>query len=502
VFTVQVRLYDWGTSVTTADWVAGDTLAGLPLLAHFDATEAYTLYPAGLDTVLDDLAANITPGTALRTIWSVAGLATNDPPDLGDLGIYAEQAMGVAKTPDEPLLTVVAAFAAGYPPTVTVEGGSLVEPTTAALTLTTFAPSVGNPVNLVPATAGATLTAFAPDVAATAHQTVTPTTTAVLLATFAPNIGGNQNFVPTTATLSVATFTPTVATPQTFTPTTTALTLATFAPDVTATAHQAVTPTTAAVVLATFAPNIGGNQNFVPTTTALTLTTFAPTVTVPSPQLVTPDTASLILTRYEPSVGNPVQVTPTTPALTTATFAPVVSTTAHQTITPDTIALALSPFSANVLTSSHQTVTPTTAGLTINGYIAIVVATGAGTKVEEMMDGIKAALAAYGMTVYAYPASAVVVPCIIVGYPSQVSYDFAMQNAADTFVVDVWVVGGREKAAFTLLGEALMGDNDLKGYIDGQYAWGSARVTNANVETLDIGSIVYTAGRLEVEVVK
>lgn len=34
-FTIQARLYDWGTAVTTGDWVAGESLSALPLLATF-----------------------------------------------------------------------------------------------------------------------------------------------------------------------------------------------------------------------------------------------------------------------------------------------------------------------------------------------------------------------------------------------------------------------------------------------------------------------------------
>ena len=85
--------------------------------------------------------------------------------------------------------------------------GPTVTPTTASLTLATFAPTVTTP------------------------RLCTPTTAALTLTTFAPILG--NGYVPTTAALTLTTFAPTVSTPSVCTPTTAALTLTPLSPTVT-----------------------------------------------------------------------------------------------------------------------------------------------------------------------------------------------------------------------------------------------------------------------------
>jgi hypothetical protein len=43
-FTVEVRLYDWGATLTPADWIPGADIAALPLLATLDTA---AIYPEG-----------------------------------------------------------------------------------------------------------------------------------------------------------------------------------------------------------------------------------------------------------------------------------------------------------------------------------------------------------------------------------------------------------------------------------------------------------------------
>lgn len=45
-FTVEVRLYDWGTSLTTADWVPGANLAAMTLLASWSTAGYAASYNA------------------------------------------------------------------------------------------------------------------------------------------------------------------------------------------------------------------------------------------------------------------------------------------------------------------------------------------------------------------------------------------------------------------------------------------------------------------------
>ncbi|KKK80559.1 hypothetical protein LCGC14_2822270, partial [marine sediment metagenome] len=74
--------------------------------------------------------------------------------------------------------------------------------------------------------------------------TVTPTTIALTLATFAPTVSTPRLVTPGVIALTLATFVPTISTPVTVTPPTLALTLATFAPTATATQNRLVTPPT------------------------------------------------------------------------------------------------------------------------------------------------------------------------------------------------------------------------------------------------------------------
>jgi hypothetical protein len=113
------------------------------------------------------------------------------------------------------------------------------------------------------------------------NTTVTPSTLALTLATFAPTVSTPRLVTPTTASLTTATFAPTVTLGVRVTPTTASLVTQGFAPTVTATAHQTVTPSTASLSLSTFAPTVtgGSGQTLTPSTASLTLTTFAPTVT-------------------------------------------------------------------------------------------------------------------------------------------------------------------------------------------------------------------------------
>ena len=136
--------------------------------------------------------------------------------------------------------------------------------------------------------------------ATAAGTTATPTTLALTLATFAPTVVLPQTVTPTTLVLTLATFAPVIK--LVVTPTTAALTLTAFAPTVTATANQSVTPTTLALTLATFAPTVSTPQLVTPTTTALTMTTFAPTVTASDHQTVTPTTVALTLATFAPTV--------------------------------------------------------------------------------------------------------------------------------------------------------------------------------------------------------
>lgn len=228
------------------------------------------------------------------TIGSATGLSIA----LSSTGVKSQNVTGVAQTPgvgDRVLIVFVGSNGAMSSQSADIipdqnidspftEGNKTVTPTTAALTTTTFAPTV----------------------TASDHKTVTPTTASLSLSAFAPSVTVGVRATPDTASLTTATFAPTVSVTdnQTVTPTTAALTLATFAPSVTASDHKTVTPGTAALSLTAFAPTVtaSDHKTVTPDTASLSLATFAPTVSVSSAIVVTPETAALVLTTFAPTV--------------------------------------------------------------------------------------------------------------------------------------------------------------------------------------------------------
>jgi hypothetical protein len=134
--------------------------------------------------------------------------------------------------------------------------------------------AIGADVTVTPSTLALSITTFAPTVTASDHKTATPTTLALVLTTFAPTV---------TATVGDVYTVPTVA-----------LTLTTFAPTVLL--PKLATPTTASLEMTLNAPVFG--LGYVPTTASLVTATFAPTLIFGF--VATPVTANLILFEYQP----------------------------------------------------------------------------------------------------------------------------------------------------------------------------------------------------------
>lgn len=175
---------------------------------------------------------------------------------------------------------------------------------------------------VIPSTASVVTTKYAPTVLT--PRVCIPTTASLTLMTYAPPIG--TGVIPTTRALTLTTYAPTVQTPRVCIPTTRALTLTTYAPTVLT--PRTVTPTTAALVLTGYAPTVLTPRTAIPTTAALTTTTYAPTVR--TALIVFPGVASLTLTGYAPTIVNPRTVTPSTAALTVTGYAPTVSVASAQ----------------------------------------------------------------------------------------------------------------------------------------------------------------------------
>ena len=310
----------------------------------------------------------------------------------------AATAVNVTVTPTTTALTL-----APFAPTITATEHQAVTPTTRTLTLATFAPTVTTPELVTPITKALGLAAFAPTVTTTDVQLVTPATAALALATFAPAVStsDNQAVTPTTASLTATKYAPTISTPELLTPanaaltltrflptvtvadnqrvvpTTAAVTLQPFAPSITASNHQSVTPTTKALSLAAFAPTVSTPERVTPTTKALALATFAPTISAPDPQLVTPTTKAVTVSTFAPSVGvsDAASIVPPNAALTITTYAPIVTQPDPQLVTPVTATLAAATYAPTVTSGNAQTVTPATAALVATRHPPTVAAT-------------------------------------------------------------------------------------------------------------------------------
>jgi len=184
-------------------------------------------------------------------------------------------------------------------------------------------------VTVTPTTVALTITRFAPTVSVTDHKLVTPTTVALALSAFAPTVTASDHklVTPTTVALILAGFAPTVTVGVRVVPTTVALVLSPFAPTVTATDHKLLVPGTRALVITTFAPSVQVPMLVIPAAASLVLSPFAPVVTASDHQIVMPGVVALVLTPFAPEVVvlQSGTIVPGTLALVLTTYPPTVT---------------------------------------------------------------------------------------------------------------------------------------------------------------------------------
>ena len=112
-FTIEARLSDWGTGLTTADYVAGASLSGLTLLAHRATSSGWT---AAYDLTDDAFPANVNKtGTTRLLLCSSRTTAGTSPTIDRDEYVYAYSADQTGTTRD-PKLTVT--YSSSYDPNV------------------------------------------------------------------------------------------------------------------------------------------------------------------------------------------------------------------------------------------------------------------------------------------------------------------------------------------------------------------------------------------------
>ena len=112
-FTIEARLSDWGTGLTTADYVAGASLSGLTLLAHRDTASGWTVNTA-YDLTDDAFAANVNKTGTTRLLLCSDHTTGNTAPT-GAEYVYAYLANYTGTTRD-PKLTVT--YSSSYDPNV------------------------------------------------------------------------------------------------------------------------------------------------------------------------------------------------------------------------------------------------------------------------------------------------------------------------------------------------------------------------------------------------
>lgn len=129
----------------------------------------------------------------------------------------------------------------------------------------------------------------------------------------------------------------------------------------------------------------------------------------------------------------------------------------------------------------------------------------------RIMDGIAAvardSMLGFGDRVYDWPTLTVNPPCLVVGYPTSLTFDATYGRGADRATFPVWVVLGRVDARSTrdVLGDYLGPvDNvtSVKSVLDGDLdgSCQSARVTAATVEAVNISGVDYQSIRFDLDV--
>lgn len=128
----------------------------------------------------------------------------------------------------------------------------------------------------------------------------------------------------------------------------------------------------------------------------------------------------------------------------------------------------------------------------------------------SVMDGIAARAKAAGLVlddrVYAWPTLTVNPPCLVVGYPTEITYDATMGRGSDRATFPVWVIAGKVDARTTRDVIATYigpdGSASVKSALDGTLggACQSCRVTAATIEAINVSGVDYQSVRFDLDV--
>jgi hypothetical protein len=103
------------------------------------------------------------------------------------------------------------------------------------------------------------------------------------------------------------------------------------------------------------------------------------------------------------------------------------------------------------------------------------------------------------------PVDQVVVPCAVVGYPTEVDFDVTFKRGSDRMVLPVHFLVGKtfQESAKARLSEILTGATSIKDALDEGLTDNTrtARVTNCKVEEVSVGGIGYLSATFQLEVI-
>lgn len=120
-----------------------------------------------------------------------------------------------------------------------------------------------------------------------------------------------------------------------------------------------------------------------------------------------------------------------------------------------------------------------------------------------VMDGLATLATGLAPDVYAYPVDSVTVPCIVVGYPTEITFDMTFQRGGDEMTIPLWYIVGKTSTKdardrlSTIIGDA----SSVKSAIDGSQSFGDCRVVSAAVEEVTVAAVAFLAVKFDVEVI-
>lgn len=127
---------------------------------------------------------------------------------------------------------------------------------------------------------------------------------------------------------------------------------------------------------------------------------------------------------------------------------------------------------------------------------------------ELTMNALKAKIVAGGQKrVHANPGEAVTAPAIVVGYPTEITFDVTFGRGADQFTFPIFAIAGTAKGTATRkqLSAYVRGAVDLKDALDGPMTVSgtvvTCRVTEAKVQPVTIDAVEYLALVFDTEVI-